>query len=173
MSKEQVNHPEHYGGKDNPYETIKIIDAMGWGKEFCLGNVIKYVTRAGKKDNNSSKQDLNKAKWYLEHAIELIEKEKTNKDKHNDKLDALSYSIDYAQKCKKYRDDFIKFIRERETEKDPVFNLKENEAIKILKDIHNITPEFKNRVVEILKLEPCSTPFSSELGVKRTDIFNK
>ena len=79
MSKEQVNHPEHYGGKDNPYETIKIIDAMGWGKEFCLGNVIKYVTRAGKKDNNSSKQDLNKAKWYLEHAIELIEKEKTNK----------------------------------------------------------------------------------------------
>ena len=164
MSKEQVNHPEHYGGKDNPYETIKIIDAMGWGKEFCLGNVIKYVTRAGKKDNNSSKQDLNKAKWYLEHAIELIEKEKT-KDKHNDKLDALSYSIDYGlEYIKNYRDS-IKNIERRE--------VKENEAIKILKDIHNITPEFKNRVVEILKLEPCSTPFSSELGVKRTDIFNK
>ena len=29
MNKEQVNHPEHYGGKDNPYETIKIIDAIG------------------------------------------------------------------------------------------------------------------------------------------------
>ena len=131
----------------------------------------------------------------LEHAIELIEKEKT-KDKHNDKLDALSYSIDYAQKYKKYRDDFIKNIEGRESKddkvvaemtiqeldnpnknmrvyKEPVFDLKENEAIKILKDIHNITPEFKNRVVEILKLEPCSTPFSSELGVKMTDIFNK
>ena len=34
MNKEQVNHPEHYGGKDNPYETIKIIDAMGWVKNF-------------------------------------------------------------------------------------------------------------------------------------------
>lgn len=166
MSKEQVNHPEHYGGKDNPYETIKIIDAMGWGKEFCLGNVIKYVTRAGKKDNNSSKQDLDKAKWYLEHTIELIEKEKTD-DKYNDKLDALSYSIDHITKCKKYIiDDFIKFIREREIEKEPVFSLKENEVIKILENISNITPKFKDKVIELLKLESNSSPFSSELGVK-------
>ena len=49
---EQVNHPSHYGGKDNPYEAIKVIDA--WNLDFCLGNVVKYISRAGKKGNNES-----------------------------------------------------------------------------------------------------------------------
>ena len=44
---EQVNHPAHYGGKDNPYEAIKVIDAHNL--DFCLGNVLKYILRAGKK----------------------------------------------------------------------------------------------------------------------------
>jgi hypothetical protein len=63
--KEQVNHPAHYGGADNPYETIKVIEA--WGLGFCLGNAVKYISRAGKKDNMI--QDLRKAKWYLDHEI--------------------------------------------------------------------------------------------------------
>ena len=67
---EQVNHPSHYGGKDNPYEAIKVIDA--WNLDFCLGNVVKYISRAGKKGNNSAKQDLKKALWYLEHEIESM-----------------------------------------------------------------------------------------------------
>lgn len=62
---EQVNHPKHYGGKDNPYETIKVIEA--WGLGFNLGNVVKYISRAGKKDFLI--QDLEKAKWYLEREI--------------------------------------------------------------------------------------------------------
>lgn len=70
---EQVNHPPHYGGKDNPYEAIKVIDA--WNLDFCLGNVVKYVSRAGKKDNNSKEQDLKKALWYLEHELELMKGE--------------------------------------------------------------------------------------------------
>ena len=70
---EQVNHPSHYGGKDNPYEAIKVIDA--WNLDFCLGNVVKYISRAGKKGNNSSKQDLKKALWYLEHEIESMKGE--------------------------------------------------------------------------------------------------
>lgn len=70
---EQVNHPSHYGGKDNPYEAIKVIDA--WNLDFCLGNVVKYVSRAGKKDNNSKEQDLKKALWYLEHELELMKGE--------------------------------------------------------------------------------------------------
>jgi hypothetical protein len=37
MSKEHVNHPTHYGGEDNPYEAIKVIDA--WDLGFSLGNV--------------------------------------------------------------------------------------------------------------------------------------
>ena len=70
---EQVNHPSHYGGKDNPYESIKVIDA--WNLDFCPGNVVKYISRAGKKCNNSSKQDLKKALWYLEHEIESMKGE--------------------------------------------------------------------------------------------------
>ena len=70
---EQVNHPPHYGGKDNPYEAIKVIDA--WNLDFCLGNVVKYISRAGKKDNNSKEQDLKKSLWYLEHEIESMKGE--------------------------------------------------------------------------------------------------
>ena len=70
---EQVNHPSHYGGKDNPYEAIKVINA--WNLDFCLGNVVKYISRAGKKGNNSKEQDLKKALWYLEHEIESMKGE--------------------------------------------------------------------------------------------------
>jgi hypothetical protein len=69
MSKEAVNHPDHYGGKDNPYEAIKVIQAHDLN--FCLGNVIKYVLRAKHKGNE--KQDLQKALWYLQREIDTIE----------------------------------------------------------------------------------------------------
>lgn len=42
---------------------------------FDLGNVIKYVTRAGKKENNSELQDLNKAMEFLKRRIEFIKGE--------------------------------------------------------------------------------------------------
>ena len=67
---EQVNHPQHYGGEDNPYEAIKVIDA--WDLGFSLGNTVKYISRAGKKDKEL--QDLKKALWYLQHHIETLEK---------------------------------------------------------------------------------------------------
>jgi hypothetical protein len=60
-----VNHPAHYGGDDNPYETIKVIEA--WGLGFNLGNTVKYISRAGKKDDVV--QDLEKARWYLDREI--------------------------------------------------------------------------------------------------------
>lgn len=68
---EMVNHPNHYGG-DNVYETIKVIEA--WGLDFHLGNTVKYISRAGKKDTDKEIQDLEKAKWYLERKIELLKK---------------------------------------------------------------------------------------------------
>lgn len=67
--KEKVDHPQHYGGKDNPYEAIKVIDA--WGLDFALGNAVKYISRAGKK-TDSPLEDLEKAKWYICHAIEKL-----------------------------------------------------------------------------------------------------
>ena len=69
-NKEQVNHPSHYGGEDNPYEAIKVIDA--WNLGFALGNTVKYISRAGKKDSDKEIQDLEKALWYLQHHIDTL-----------------------------------------------------------------------------------------------------
>ena len=71
IEKEAVNHPAHYGGGDNPYEAIKVIEA--WALGFCLGNTVKYIARAGKKD--PTVQDLKKARWYLDREIARLEKE--------------------------------------------------------------------------------------------------
>lgn len=62
--------PNHYGGKDNIYEAIKVIDA--WQLNFNLGNCVKYISRAGKKNKNEEIQDLEKAKWYLQHQIDTL-----------------------------------------------------------------------------------------------------
>jgi hypothetical protein len=58
-----VDHPSHYGGADNTYEAIKVIAA--WGLDFALGNTVKYIARAGKKDAAKLSEDLQKAAWYL------------------------------------------------------------------------------------------------------------
>jgi hypothetical protein len=71
QNKEQVNHPNHYGGETNIYEAIKVIDA--WDLGFSLGNTVKYISRAGKKDPNKELEDLRKAKWYLDHHIKNLE----------------------------------------------------------------------------------------------------
>jgi hypothetical protein len=78
---ESVNHPAHYGGANNPYEAIKVIEA--WGLGFCLGNTVKYISRAGRKlvagpvsDANKAKiEDLKKARWYLDREIRTLEGE--------------------------------------------------------------------------------------------------
>ena len=69
---EKVNHPAHYGGADNPYEAIKVIEA--WGLGFYLGNTVKYISRAGKKDAAAEVEDLKKARWYLDREIQQREK---------------------------------------------------------------------------------------------------
>jgi hypothetical protein len=68
---EQVNHPQHYGGENNPYEAIKVIEA--WDLDFHLGNTVKYISRAGKKGTDKELQDLKKALWYLERKIDNLE----------------------------------------------------------------------------------------------------
>lgn len=70
-TKEKVNHPDHYGGRDNPYEAIKVIEA--WKLDFHLGNTVKYISRAGKKEDEL--EDLKKAAWYLKRKIDQLEKE--------------------------------------------------------------------------------------------------
>ena len=70
---EKVNHPDHYGGKHNPYEAIKVIEA--WNLNFNIGNVIKYLARAGKKGDIL--EDLKKARWYLDREIKNREGKST------------------------------------------------------------------------------------------------
>ena len=66
-----VDHPPHYGGADNPFEAIKVIEA--WGLGFNLGNTAKYLSRAGKK-TPSAIEDLKKARWYLDREISNLER---------------------------------------------------------------------------------------------------
>ena len=67
--KEMVDHPSHYNmGK---FEAIDVIE--DWELGFNLGNTVKYISRAGHKDNIL--QDLKKALWYLDREIKRIEKE--------------------------------------------------------------------------------------------------
>ena len=68
---EQVNHPPHYGGADNPYETIKVIEA--WGLNFNLGNAIKYISRSASK--GSTLIDLQKARWYLDRECQTRQRD--------------------------------------------------------------------------------------------------
>tara|TARA_A100001201_G_scaffold142938_1_gene142617 strand:+ start:436 stop:684 length:249 start_codon:yes stop_codon:yes gene_type:complete len=66
-----VDHPQHYQG-DTTYETIKVIEA--WGSDFHLGNAIKYISRAGKKDPTKEIEDLQKAIWYIKRKINNLKK---------------------------------------------------------------------------------------------------
>lgn len=67
--KEAVNHPSHYGGPDNPYEVIKVLQAWGLEADALLWNTVKYIARAGKKDPAKHVEDLEKARFYLDRRI--------------------------------------------------------------------------------------------------------
>jgi hypothetical protein len=67
--KEMVNHPQHYGGENNPYEVINIIEH--YNLDFCAGNALKYLLRYKKKNGV---EDLKKCEWYLKRLIQKEEK---------------------------------------------------------------------------------------------------
>ncbi len=69
---EQIDHPLHYGGAESVYEAIRVIEA--WGLGFCLGNAVKYISRAGHKPGVSAATDLRKSLWYVQREIERLER---------------------------------------------------------------------------------------------------
>lgn len=71
VASNEVDHPAHYGGADDPYEAIKVIEAHQLG--FHLGNAVKYILRAGKKPGQTEQQDLAKAIWYLERRLDALQ----------------------------------------------------------------------------------------------------
>lgn len=66
----EVNHPRHYGGEENPYEVIKVIEA--WKLNFNLGNAVKYLARSGKKMGESPVTALEKAIFYIDREIQRL-----------------------------------------------------------------------------------------------------
>lgn len=70
--KESIDHPSHYN--IGTIEVIDLIDSLNIGFDFSLGNIIKYLSRAPYKGHEY--EDLNKAKWYLNHCIELLQQKK-------------------------------------------------------------------------------------------------
>lgn len=73
---EAVNHPAHYNaGK------IEVIEAIeDWMLSYHLGNAVKYIARAGKKDPGRVIEDLQKAVWYLNRRIELLQAEREQRE---------------------------------------------------------------------------------------------
>ena len=66
-----VNHPAHY-----TCGSIEVIDVIeGLMLPYHLGNAVKYIARAGRKDKNKIAEDLKKAIWYLNRYIEYLEKQ--------------------------------------------------------------------------------------------------
>jgi hypothetical protein len=64
---DSVNHPKHYTGHPSGVECIQITEHMN----FCLGNVMKYIWRAGEKGD--ALEDLRKARFYLDREIKRRE----------------------------------------------------------------------------------------------------
>lgn len=83
MSQDMVNHPSHY----NQY-TQEVIDTITeWVKDYnsvegyYIGTVLKYLARAPYKGKKL--EDLKKASFYLQEAIEYIEKQESSKSAKN------------------------------------------------------------------------------------------
>lgn len=73
MNKEHnaVDHPSHYNV--GQFEVKDVI--RDWGLSFSLGNAVKYIARAGRKDPAKTTEDLRKAVFYLQDEIAALEKE--------------------------------------------------------------------------------------------------
>jgi len=67
-----INRPLHYNSNPSGIESIDVVEHLN----FCRGNAIKYIWRAGLKDD--AIQDLEKARWYIEREIARIKKEKSH-----------------------------------------------------------------------------------------------
>lgn len=71
--KETIVRPSHYT-EGREFEPIHVI--RDWDLNFALGNAIKYISRAGRKDPQKTVEDLKKAIYYIQDEINSLEKEK-------------------------------------------------------------------------------------------------
>jgi hypothetical protein len=82
LENKNVNHPAHYF-KNTGHEVIDVIHA--WNLNYDLGNAVKYIARAGRKNPETLVEDLQKAVFYINYSIQLIlEKERKENDEYKD-----------------------------------------------------------------------------------------
>ena len=71
MESDNINHPAHY-----TFGSIEVITAIeDWSLPYHLGNAVKYIARAGRKDPAKTEEDLRKAVWYINRYIGYLEKQ--------------------------------------------------------------------------------------------------
>ncbi|MFE5092068.1 DUF3310 domain-containing protein [Streptomyces sp. NPDC056638] len=72
--KDSVNHPAHYTWLPKGLEVIDLTECLNFNK----GNAVKYLCRAGRKEDSPELQDLEKALWYINREISRIKKDTKN-----------------------------------------------------------------------------------------------
>ena len=79
---EVIDHPSYYGGGDNPYEVIKVMEAWDPLMTYhgCLFSAHCYLARAGKKPGVPVEVDVGKASWYIQRAAEILTRHPDLKD---------------------------------------------------------------------------------------------
>lgn len=82
MTHDPVNNPSHYA-EGRQYEPIAVIE--DWELGYRLGNALKYISRAGRKQNTL--EDLKKAAWYLQREIESLEVGSPYRTEYEDVVD--------------------------------------------------------------------------------------
>ena len=65
ISNDPINHPKHYGSHPTGVKCIDIVEHFSYN----VGNAVKYLWRAGLKEDNPAITDLKKARWYIDRAI--------------------------------------------------------------------------------------------------------
>lgn len=88
-----VNHPAHY--TTGKFETIDVIEDMQL--PYHLGNVVKYIARAGKKNHTKYIEDLQKARWYLDRYITLKQRLELPTWEKHDENDDKDYAGEQKQ----------------------------------------------------------------------------
>jgi len=98
-----VNNPSHYC-EGRAYEPIDVIN--DWELGFDLGNVVKYISRAGRKNNLL--EDLKKARFYLNHQINMLELDEDENEASEERMDVYtgqgSENIAYGHNVRNNKD---------------------------------------------------------------------
>lgn len=94
ITNDPVNHPSHYCTGN-----IEVIDFIEDQKfPYHLGNAVKYICRAGKKNPDKIIEDLQKAMWYINRYISVLRKKEADERGEADKAAAAAGGSDSTEK---------------------------------------------------------------------------